>query len=87
MSEQQVFFDVDTQVDFMLPDGRLHVPGAETIIPNLSKLMAYAEAQGTPVLSMRIRRMTRRLPNGLRIVSWALRASSAFLKPHSDPPS
>ena len=51
MSDQQVFFDVDTQVDFMLPDGRLYVPGAETIIPNLSHLMSYAETNRIPVLS------------------------------------
>jgi len=51
MNEPQVFLDVDTQVDFMLPTGSLYVPGAETIIPNLKKLMDYAREQGIPVLS------------------------------------
>jgi len=51
MNEPQVFLDVDTQVDFMLPTGSLYVPGAEAIIPNLKKLMDYAREQGIPVLS------------------------------------
>ena len=28
-----IFWDVDTQVDFMLPTGKLYVPGAEQIVP------------------------------------------------------
>ena len=27
-----VFFDVDTQIDFMFPSGALYVPGAEQIV-------------------------------------------------------
>ena len=38
----KIFFDVDTQVDFMLKKGSLYVPGAEGIIPNLKKLTEYA---------------------------------------------
>jgi nicotinamidase/pyrazinamidase len=37
-----IFWDVDTQVDFMLPEGKLYVPGAETIIPTLAKLTNWA---------------------------------------------
>ncbi len=51
MNQPVVFVDVDTQVDFMLPTGRLYVPGAEQIIPNLKKLMACARERGIPVLS------------------------------------
>ncbi len=51
MDEPLVFLDVDTQVDFMLPAGSLYVPGAETIIPNLQKLMNFAAEHGIPVLS------------------------------------
>ena len=51
MSEQLVFFDIDTQVDFMRPDGRLYVPGAEQIVPNLVKLMSFAREHGVPVIS------------------------------------
>jgi nicotinamidase/pyrazinamidase len=51
MDEPLVFLDVDTQMDFMLPSGSLYVPRAEEIVPNLKALMAYARAQGIPVLS------------------------------------
>ncbi len=37
-----VFYDVDTQTDFMSALGRLSVPGAEKLIPNLEKLTDYA---------------------------------------------
>ena len=46
-----VFFDVDTQVDFMVPSGRLYVPGAVEIVPNLARLMSWARAHDVPVLS------------------------------------
>lgn len=51
MKQLPVFLDVDTQVDFMLPEGSLYVPGVEEIIPNLKRLFAYAEKQHIPVLS------------------------------------
>jgi nicotinamidase/pyrazinamidase len=51
MNEPLVFFDVDTQVDFMLPTGSLYVPGAEQIIPNLKKLVTYARDHHIPELS------------------------------------
>ncbi|MFQ5927819.1 MAG: cysteine hydrolase family protein [Terriglobia bacterium] len=37
-----IFWDVDTQVDFMLPGGKLYVPGAEKIILNLKALIEAA---------------------------------------------
>ena len=33
-----VFFDVDTQLDFVFPAGALYVPGAENIVENLRSL-------------------------------------------------
>ena len=51
MATPLVFFDVDTQIDFMDPAGKLYVPHAEEIIPNLVRLMAYARARNIPVLS------------------------------------
>ena len=33
-----VFFDIDTQIDFMYPAGALYVPGAESILPVISSL-------------------------------------------------
>ncbi len=41
-----VFWDVDTQWDFMHADGKLYVPGAEDIIPNLEQLRIFATAHG-----------------------------------------
>ena len=37
-SEDFVFWEVDVQVDFMLPGGKLYVPGAEKLVPNIRKL-------------------------------------------------
>ncbi len=37
-----VFWEVDTQEDFMLPGGKLYVPGAEKLIPNLNRLVNAA---------------------------------------------
>lgn len=42
MATDLLFWDVDTQADFMLPGGALYVPGAEAIIPNLRRLTDYA---------------------------------------------
>jgi nicotinamidase/pyrazinamidase len=33
-----VFWEVDTQADFMLPGGKLYVPGAERLLPNIRRL-------------------------------------------------
>lgn len=38
VSRTAIFWDVDTQFDFMLPNGKLYVPGAEKLIPNLKRL-------------------------------------------------
>jgi nicotinamidase/pyrazinamidase len=38
VSRSVIFWDVDTQADFMLPGGKLYVPGAEKLIPNLQRL-------------------------------------------------
>ena len=42
VSRSVVFWEVDTQADFMLPGGKLYVPGAEKIIPNLRRLVDAA---------------------------------------------
>jgi len=46
-----VFFDIDTQLDFLYPAGALYVPGAERILSRISRLNRYAAANGIPVIS------------------------------------
>jgi nicotinamidase/pyrazinamidase len=41
-----ILWDVDTQVDFMLPDGKLYVPQAEETIPAMKRLVAAAREAG-----------------------------------------
>jgi nicotinamidase/pyrazinamidase len=41
-----ILWDVDTQVDFMLPDGKLYVPRAEETIPAMARLVEAARAAG-----------------------------------------
>jgi nicotinamidase/pyrazinamidase len=42
----RVLWDVDTQVDFMLPEGKLYVPGAEQTAPAMARLVAAAREAG-----------------------------------------
>jgi nicotinamidase/pyrazinamidase len=46
-----LFWDVDTQLDFMMPGGSLYIAGAEKIIPNLRELTAWAGSHRVPVVS------------------------------------
>ena len=46
-----VFYDVDTQMDFMLPAGALYVPGAERIVDCIAQLNRHAAAQRIPLIS------------------------------------
>jgi nicotinamidase/pyrazinamidase len=38
----EIFWDVDTQVDFLSPGGKLYVPGSEAIVPALERLTRWA---------------------------------------------
>src|ERR687888_1058285 len=42
----RILWDVDTQVDFMLPHGKLYVPGAEKTAPAMARLVAAAREAG-----------------------------------------
>jgi len=42
----RIFFDVDTQNDFIRADGALAVKGAEALIPALERITALARARG-----------------------------------------
>ena len=38
VSQDFIFWEVDVQSDFMLPGGKLYVPGAEKLLPNIRSL-------------------------------------------------
>src|SRR2546426_6592437 len=46
-----IFWDVDTQYDFMHADGKLYVPEAERIIMNLQRLTNYAHGHGIRIVA------------------------------------
>ena len=43
---RRILWDVDTQVDFMLPGGKLHVPGAEQVAAEMERLVDAARQAG-----------------------------------------
>lgn len=43
--DKTIFYDIDTQRDFIAPDGKYHVAGAETIVPKLKALTDLAHEQ------------------------------------------
>lgn len=51
MGNKIIFFDIDTQRDFMLPDGALYVPGAEEIIPLLKRITEFASEEKNLLIS------------------------------------
>ena len=46
-----IFFDIDSQLDFLYPAGALYVPGAEQVVSVIARLNRYAAAHGIPVVS------------------------------------
>src|SRR5438094_4238061 len=46
-----IFWDVDTQYDFMHAAGKLYVPEAERIITNLQRLTNYAHGHGIRIVA------------------------------------
>jgi nicotinamidase/pyrazinamidase len=42
VSRRVIFWEVDTQVDFMRPGGKLYVRGAEKLLPNIKRLTDVA---------------------------------------------
>ncbi len=46
MKKPAVFFDIDSQIDFLYPAGALYVPGAERIVPAIAHLNRLAAQRG-----------------------------------------
>ena len=51
MSRSMIFWDVDTQRDFMESSGALYVPGAEEIVANLYRLSETTREQSIPIVA------------------------------------
>jgi nicotinamidase/pyrazinamidase len=49
--KETIFWDVDTQFDFLMPRGRLHVPTAERIIGNISSVRRFALKHGYSIVA------------------------------------
>jgi nicotinamidase/pyrazinamidase len=45
---KRVLWDVDTQVDFVAPAGKLAVPGAGAVVPAMARLVEWARREGIP---------------------------------------
>ena len=51
MKKDVLFWDVDTQYDFMRPEGRLYVSGAEAILDNVSEARRFALDRGYSIIA------------------------------------
>ena len=51
MKNETIFWDEDTQYDFMRPEGRLYVPGAEGIIDAVSDIRRFAFTSGYSMIA------------------------------------
>ena len=51
MKKKFLVWDVDTQYDFMKPDGKLYVDGAEEIIDRVSEIRIFALKNGFPLIA------------------------------------
>jgi nicotinamidase/pyrazinamidase len=47
----KLYFDIDTQIDFIYPAGALFVPGAEKLLPLIATLNRMAASHGDKVVS------------------------------------
>lgn len=48
---QTAFLDLDTQYDFMVPEGNLYVPGAKDLISGLAALVRLAIMRDLPIIA------------------------------------
>lgn len=46
-----IFWDIDTQFDFLNPNGKLYIPGADNIIDNISQTRRFALTNGYPLIA------------------------------------
>lgn len=51
ITAKTIFWEVDVQADFMLPGGKLYVPGAEKIIANINRLVEAVRQERVCLIS------------------------------------
>jgi len=51
MEKRTIFWDADTQYDFMMPDGKLYMKGADQIMPAVSDVRAMALDHGCSIIA------------------------------------
>ncbi len=51
MNNDMIFWDVDTQYDFLKPDGKLYFPEAQEIIDNISRIRKFALENGYSIIA------------------------------------
>src|SRR5271170_537049 len=49
-ADQTIFYDIDTQRDFVLPEGKFHIPGAEKIVPVWKVITDLAREQKVQIV-------------------------------------
>jgi len=49
--DKLIFWDVDTQFDFMKPEGTMYVPGSETIIEKVGEVRRFALQNGYSIIA------------------------------------
>jgi nicotinamidase-related amidase len=65
-NDQTIFYDIDTQLDFIALDGKFHVEGAETIGPKLKALTDLAHEQKVRIVCS----VDRHVPGDPMLKSW-----------------
>ena len=65
-NDQTIFYDIDTQRDFISLDGKFHVAGAETIVPKLKALTDLAHEQKVRIVCS----VDRHVPGDPMLKSW-----------------
>jgi nicotinamidase/pyrazinamidase len=49
-ADQTIFYDINTQRDFILPDGKFHIPGAEKMVPAWKVITDLARDQKVQIV-------------------------------------
>jgi nicotinamidase/pyrazinamidase len=65
-TEKTIFYDINTQRDFILPDGKFHIAGAEKIVPVWKAITEFARDQKVHIVCS----VDCHLPGDPQLKSW-----------------